>query len=168
MQFCRRGICVNTGCAKSPRQPVARGSPWPRAVLAHIAHRPIRSTGARPVARPGPSGPKRDQPDSPRAEKFYDRHGLSACTCSLCIGIIHPTKTWYNFSQAFSSPLINSLETRVWVIDQALKTKEMEQFLKIHYTYKNTSILTILHENKIELMHNGIIKTWTQYHEYFF
>ena len=44
----------------------------------------------------------------------------------------------------------------------------MEQFLKIHYTYKNTSILTILHENKIELIHNGIIKTWTQYHEYFF
>ena len=80
MQFCRRGICVNTGCAKSPRQPVARGSPWPRAVLAHIAHRPIRSTGARPVARPGPSGPKRDQPDSLRAEKFYDRHGLTCNT----------------------------------------------------------------------------------------
>ena len=57
MQFCRRGICVNSGCAKSPRQPVARGSPWPRAVLAHIAHRPIRSSGA----RPGPSRPKRDQ-----------------------------------------------------------------------------------------------------------
>ena len=43
----------------------------------------------------------------------------------------------------------NSLETRVSVISQALKTKEMEQFFKIHYTYKNTSILTILHENKI-------------------
>ena len=63
---------------------------------------------------------------------------------------------------------INSLETKVWVIGQALKTKEMEQFLKIHYTSKNTSILTILHENKIELMPNGILKTWTQYHEYFF
>ena len=58
---------------------------------------------------------------------------------------------------------INSLETRVWVIGLALKTKEMEQFLKIHYTSKNTSILIILHENKIEFMHNGIIKTWTQY-----
>ena len=45
---------------------------------------------------------------------------------------------------------INSLETRVRVIGQALKTKEMEQFFKIHYTYKNTSILTILHEKKID------------------
>ena len=63
---------------------------------------------------------------------------------------------------------INSLETRVWVIGQALKTKEMEQFFKFHHTSKNTSILTILYENKIELMHNRIIKTWTQYHEHFF
>ena len=45
----------------------------------------------------------------------------------------------------------------------------MEQFLKIHYTSKSTLILIILHdENKSELMHDGIIKTWTQYHEHFF
>ncbi|KAK3796064.1 hypothetical protein RRG08_065073 [Elysia crispata] len=35
---------------------------------------PIRSTRA----RPGPNGPKPDRPDSPRAMKFYDRHGLSS------------------------------------------------------------------------------------------